>query len=262
MPNPIQRRILFGRTIGWYYGADQAEIQALIDLYNATGGPAWTDHTNWLTAADVSTWNGVTTAGGHITQLNLATNNLVGAMTDVFGNLPYLTSLSLQSNSLSGSLINCPTSLTYLNFGVNSFTVVDTSALINLAALYSGYNSLMVLDISALINLVIMYCNNNNISVLDTSEIKTTTQLIRCQNNGMSQAVVDTIISDIYARRAAFTYATPDLNVGGTNATPTGTYQSVCPATTALEEVHNLANDGCVEGHTVWTVTWTGGSAP
>jgi len=266
-----------------YHGADRSEIMALIDLYNATGGPSWTDNTNWLTAADVSTWNGVTTAGGHITEIDLNTNNLVGAIPNVFGDLPYLTDLDWAVNTLSGSLINLPTSLTYLyctgnsittldasaltsltylNCGSNSITTLDVSALTSLTTLRCDSNSITTLDVSALTSLTYLRCDSNSITTLDVSALGIGLEVVQCQNNGMNQAAVDTIIGDIYANRASYTDATPELNVGGTNATPSGIYQSVCPATTALEEVHNLATDGCTEGHNTWTVTWNGGSAP
>jgi len=34
---------------------------ALVDLYNATNGPGWVNHTNWLTSKPVYTWYGVAT---------------------------------------------------------------------------------------------------------------------------------------------------------------------------------------------------------
>ena len=33
---------------------------ALIALYNATGGPNWTNNTNWLSNETVDEWHGVT----------------------------------------------------------------------------------------------------------------------------------------------------------------------------------------------------------
>ena len=39
----------------------------LVALYNGTGGPDWTDNTNWLTGAPVNQWHGVSTDGnGHV----------------------------------------------------------------------------------------------------------------------------------------------------------------------------------------------------
>ena len=41
-------------------GSDRA---ALVALYNATGGPAWKDSSNWLTAAPLADWFGVAVDG-------------------------------------------------------------------------------------------------------------------------------------------------------------------------------------------------------
>ena len=38
----------------------QAEADALIALYDATGGGSWTDNTGWLTDTTVGNWYGVT----------------------------------------------------------------------------------------------------------------------------------------------------------------------------------------------------------
>ena len=56
----------------------QIEANALIRFYNATAGAAWTSDTNWLTDPVVNNWQGVTVVGGHVTQIDLNTNNLVG----------------------------------------------------------------------------------------------------------------------------------------------------------------------------------------
>ena len=44
--------------------ADRAALEA---LYDATGGPGWTDSTNWKTSAPIGEWFGVTTdAAGRV----------------------------------------------------------------------------------------------------------------------------------------------------------------------------------------------------
>lgn len=82
------------------------------------------------------------------------------------------------------------------------------------------------------------------------------------QNCSLSQADVDAVVQSIYDRRASFTAATPALNIGGTNATPSGTYQDGDPPTTGLEYVYEIANDPETEGFNTWTVTYNGGTAP
>jgi hypothetical protein len=84
----------------------------------------------------------------------------------------------------------------------------------------------------------------------------------RIDDNGLIEADVDAILLGIYTRRAAFTFATPALKVGGTNATPSGIYQDGDPPTTGLEYVFEIANDPEAEGFNTWSVTYNGGTAP
>jgi len=80
----------------------------------------------------------------------------------------------------------------------------------------------------------------------------------------MTQASAENIIAGFWALKATMTDATPELDLGGAgNATPGGTYQAVCPPTTALEEVYDLVNGNCTPaGPEFASVVWNGGSAP
>ena len=80
----------------------------------------------------------------------------------------------------------------------------------------------------------------------------------------MTQASAENIIAGFLALKATMTDATPELDLGGAgNATPGGTYQAVCPPTTALEEVYDLVNGNCTPaGPEFASVVWNGGSAP
>jgi len=85
---------------------------ALVELYNATGGPNWTNI--WDLNAPMSTWYGVTlNAEGCVTCLDLdgnpncssgasSGNNLVGELIDL--NLPQLEGLYIARNNLSGAI--------------------------------------------------------------------------------------------------------------------------------------------------------------
>ncbi|OEK09134.1 hypothetical protein A8C32_10390 [Flavivirga aquatica] len=74
------------------------EKQALIDLYIATGGPEWTNNTNWLTDKPVCEWFGVHVENNQIKELSLVNNNLVGSIPKQIENLKYVTILSLVFN--------------------------------------------------------------------------------------------------------------------------------------------------------------------
>ena len=106
--------------------ADTPERLALIALYNATGGAAWTESTNWLgQAGSECAWHGVTCDGaGHVTQIDLSENDLAGSLPPELGSLKHLQSLFLQSNQLSGTL------------------PAELGNLVNLQHLYLGSNQL------------------------------------------------------------------------------------------------------------------------
>jgi len=91
---------------------------ALVDFYNSTGGPNWSYHTNWLTTAPVSTWDGVGVFENRVVDLEMWDNNLSGTIPSSIGNLTQLNTIILQNNPLLsgaipteiGNLVN----LTYL----------------------------------------------------------------------------------------------------------------------------------------------------
>ena len=73
---------------------------ALVALYNATGGTGWTNRANWLSGEPIGDWYGVTTdAAGRVTSLNLRSNNLTGSLPTEIGNLTALRFLYLYGNS-------------------------------------------------------------------------------------------------------------------------------------------------------------------
>jgi len=260
-------RQFLNRLWGGFSPADvpKTEANALIRLYHATDGPNWTDNTNWLTDPAVGNWYGITVAGGHVTGIDLNGNNLSGDASNILDPLQgNLTSLHLYSNSLTGIDVSALISLTDLRVQVNSIPVLDVSALVSLTILRCHFNSLNTLDVSALASLVGLRCDHNSISTLDVSGVADEISYIDCSGNGMAQAAVDTIIGDIWSRRDDWTDATPELNVGGTNATPTGTYQDGYPLPLdELEMVHDLINDDAGAGIQTWaSITWNGGSAP
>ena len=78
-------------------------------------------------------------------------------------------------------------------------------------------------------------------------------------NNSLTQAQVDAILAGLYTAFASRTVAGGTLNVGGTNAAPSGTYQAQCPPTTGKERAYELLNDSCEVNPTKkWaTVTFT-----
>ena len=225
----------------------QAEANALIAFYHATDGPNWTASTNWLTDPLVNNWVGVTAAGGHVTRVELAANGLDGEGLSALAPLTYLIALYLYSNAdLSGD-------------------IADLSALILLGYLKIDSSSVSgnIDDLSALTLLNSLWLFSTDVS---EGTIGTMTRMSTCrvQDCGWAQAAVDTFIDDLWTRRDDFTDATPELNIGGNNAAPSGVYQNTCAPTTPLEKIYNLTHAQC-GGDTfqTWTaIVWNGGSAP
>ena len=129
--------------------ADRAALEA---LYDATGGPGWTDSTNWKTSAPIGEWFGVSTdAAGRVTGLELPGNGLKGPIPAALGDLALLQMLNLgyrwvstsqQSfeNALTGPIpptLGRLTGVRTLDLGGNDLTAPIPAELGNLANLES-----------------------------------------------------------------------------------------------------------------------------
>lgn len=99
---------------------------ALVALFDATGGPAWTNSTNWKTPAPLGEWHGVTTdAEGRVTGLSLPANGLAGQLPAGLGRLGRLRVLALHGNELTGPVPRWLGRLTHLrsiDLGSNALT--------------------------------------------------------------------------------------------------------------------------------------------
>ena len=109
------------------------ERQALIALYNATGGPQWKDNSGWLGEPGTECeWHGVGCfhteqgAGGRtVDSISLGQNNLVGTIPPEVGQLQNLSSLDLSENNLTGMIspeLGKLTKLEWLTLFGNHFT--------------------------------------------------------------------------------------------------------------------------------------------
>ena len=75
--------------------------------------------------------------------------------------------------------------------------------------------------------------------------------------NAYSQANVDAICLGIWGNKPNFTYATPSLDIlGGSNATPSGIYQTASPPTTGKEYLYDLVNGSYTPAGPEWTVQY------
>ena len=106
------RALAFLTTAPFLFATDgpipAEERQALIDLYNATDGDHWTDHSGWLGPPGTECqWHGVACAPTRdgqwgVLQLGLFDNHLVGRIPESLGQLTHLWGIEFSGNQLSG----------------------------------------------------------------------------------------------------------------------------------------------------------------
>lgn len=79
--------------------------EALVTLYNFTGGADWRNNDNWLTEKPVAEWFGVDTdSNNRVVRLSLPGNYLSGEIPSELGDLAHLQHLNLRSNRLTGEI--------------------------------------------------------------------------------------------------------------------------------------------------------------
>jgi RHS repeat-associated protein len=106
----------------------QAQYDALMALYNSTGGAEWTNRTGWGTPfpTNVGTWYGVTANGqGFVTSIAMQSNNLNGTLPSQLSNICSLQTLILSYNQISGNIpieFNQMKFLQYIDLGSNMLT--------------------------------------------------------------------------------------------------------------------------------------------
>ena len=129
-------------------GSVDTDRAALEVLYDATGGPGWTNAINWKSDAPLGDWYGVITDDhGRVVRLSLYDNGLVGSIPSTLGALAHLEHLGLTSNaSLTGPIpatLGKLVRLRHLHLWGSDLTgrVPDELGnLVNLASLYLAGN--------------------------------------------------------------------------------------------------------------------------
>jgi Leucine-rich repeat (LRR) protein len=126
----------------------QTECQTLIDLYNSTNGPSWSDNAtnNWNVTNTPCSWAGITCINAHVIGIDRDDKNLSGSLPDL-SSLTALQLLDLSNGQLSGPLptwLSSLTTLQFLDLNQNQLTgdIPDLSGLTNLQWLWLEENPL------------------------------------------------------------------------------------------------------------------------
>lgn len=166
------------------------EREALIALYNATGGDNWTNNTNWCSDKPLSEWYGVRVLNGSVVSLDLFDNNMVGEIPAEIKYLKQLSSITLDSNGITNipdEIAELPLYKLSVYWNNISKLPEDIGALKNVRILYLGYNPLnceipeSIGTLTNLEHLVLRSCglsgtipesvgNLTNLSVIDLSD--------------------------------------------------------------------------------------------
>jgi hypothetical protein len=201
-------------------------------------GRYWVENCG-LTSLNLSTLTGLGSpnGGGVTCQSNpIATLTMPASSNSMSYFYGYSLSASLTTMSFAG-----------LTFGANfDLRVYSNSGMTGLT-LPSGVDYTFLYAYSCAIS------NVNNLN-LDTAGSVGAQCIIRLDGNGMSQALVDEILTDIYTSAANFNTSL-SLNVSGSNAAPSGTYTASCPPTNGKQYQYELVNNSCALGFTTWTIT-------
>lgn len=176
-----------GVPSGWVTATDipLAEANALEELYNLTDGANWTSEQaspTWGQTATANDWFGVTVSGGGVSILNLNTNALNGNVsTWQLGDFTAATQMRLHANG-------------------------------NETGDISGWNVTSVLQRLWILQTTLFGSPDLSSAVALNS--------FRYEDCALSQADVDAVLQEVYDNRFDFTFATPALNIGGTNSAP------------------------------------------
>lgn len=88
-----------------HVGSASTDRQALMDLYDATGGDSWSNNRGWGKGKASNGWFGVqVNRKGRVVRLDLQANNLAGSLPASIGELTELRYLNLKQNRLTGDL--------------------------------------------------------------------------------------------------------------------------------------------------------------
>ena len=162
------------RVSGTAVPAVSDDRAALTAFYHATGGTNWRNSRNWVSAAPLNQWHGVTTdPDGRVTELSLTDNRLNGPVSRELGDLSRLTDLFLNGNELTGPIpseLGSLSNLNSLDLGHNQISgqiPPELGHLSNLAWLGLESNQLtgpIPSELGSLVRLNLLFLQDNQLS--------------------------------------------------------------------------------------------------
>lgn len=180
-----------------------------------------------------------------ITAMDINTKSLVGTSKLIqLTNFTNLATLSMYGNgglNFAGELYDLPPALVTL-FGWGCTNTQITGRLCDAPA-----------------SLVSIYLDNSSSAIVGGDDPIQATGIgkIVLSNTGMTQAGIDSVLERIYTDWSTLTDTTPELDVAGSNPSPSGTLQDATPPTTGLEYAYKLVNDPDSTGYPLWSITYT-----
>ena len=192
--------------------APQSQCEALVAIYNATGGANWTGANKWLIDADPCTWEGIACGIARITTLDLNNRNVTGAIPAAIGGLVNVSlldlglnpitslptevgALPLQTLNVSGTQITSLPSvfaampfLNAVNVANNNMSggIGDITSNTNMSELQANNAGLATLNVSAMTNLDKLYIYNNPVATVGAKNTFTALPTGLAAMNGLS----------------------------------------------------------------------------
>jgi hypothetical protein len=168
----LQRRNIRLRVVGQIGGLDS---MILVQLNDLLGGQNWIN--KWDRTKPVAQWHGVEMEGTKVLSINLANNNLVGKLPDIFvstGILSDITYLNLSGNAITGTIPKTLANLKklqYLDLSKNLLTgdiIPELATLTDLQTLWLSSNQFTSIsaEIGKLAKLQNLLVNNNLLKTL------------------------------------------------------------------------------------------------
>lgn len=217
----------------------------------------WGDgSTTVITSQNTGAWTHVYATGGTYT-IKLPNARMIVGLQLSDAQLGGMNTNQLRSSSINYFYVTAITGSTIRSADMSAWR----PATWYLYSMPTGTYTISSSDMSAWTTTQIIYLYANVGQVTTINSYTNFTGLValrnlQLQNNALTQAQVNAVLQGLWTARASFTYATPSLTINGTNAAPSGIYQTNCPTpATGKEWAYDLVHETCTGGGHPWTVT-------